>query len=85
MNICLSLMISEYWRGSNIPVIIVVWRQSDSSAYWKEVTDCVEGEERRLKFDKEADVFDARCADRIGALTIDRRTPGVYLPPLNQG
>jgi hypothetical protein len=74
-----------YWRSSNIPVIIVVWRQLDSSAYWKDVTDCVKGEERRLKFDKDADVFDARCADRLGALTIDRRTPGVYLPPLNQG
>lgn len=75
----------KYWRVSNIPVIIVVWRQSDGSAYWKDVTDCVKGEERRLKFDKGADVFDARCADRIGALTIDRHTPGVYLPPLNQG
>jgi hypothetical protein len=40
---------------------------------------------RRLKFDKDADTFDTRCADRIGALTIDRRTPGVYLPPLNRG
>ena len=75
----------KYWRTSNIPVIIVLWRESDGSAYWKEVTDCVKGEERRLKFDKDADVFDTRCADRIGALTIDRRTPGVYLPPLNQG
>jgi len=75
----------KYWRGSNIPVIIVVWRQADGSAYWKDVTDCVKGEERRLKFDKNADVFDVRCGDRIGALTIDRRTPGVYLPPLNQG
>src|SRR5258707_10015690 len=75
----------KYWRGSNIPVIIVVWRQSDGSAYWKDVTDCVKGEERRLKFDKDADVLDARCADRIGALPIDRRPPGVYLPPLNQG
>ena len=74
----------KYWNGSNIPVIIVVWRQSDGSAYWKDVTDCVKGEERRLKFDKDFDVFDARCADRIGALTIDRHTPGVYLPPLNQ-
>ena len=75
----------KYWRGSNIPVIIVLWRQSDGSAYWKDVTDCVKGEERRLKFDKEADAFDARCADRIGALTIDRRTPGLYLPPINRG
>jgi hypothetical protein len=75
----------KYWRGSNIPVIIVVWRQSDGSAYWKDVTDCTKGEERRLKFDKHVDIFDARCVDRIGALTIDRSTPGVYLPPLTQG
>jgi hypothetical protein len=75
----------KYWRVSNIPVIIVLWRKSDGSAYWKDVTDCAKGEERRLKFDKNADVFDARCADRIGALTIDRNTPGVYLPPLSRG
>jgi len=75
----------RYWRGSNIPVIIVLWRRSDESAYWKNVTDCVKGEERRLEFDKSADIFDTRCVDRIGDLTVDRRTPGVYLPPLNQG
>jgi hypothetical protein len=74
-----------YWRSTNYPVIIVLWRQSDGSAYWKDVTDSVKGEERRLKFDKAADVLDARCADRLGALTIDRRTQGVYLPPLNLG
>ncbi len=74
-----------YWRQSNIPVIIVVWRQSDDSAYWKDVTDSVRGEERRLKFDKQVDVFDKSCADRLGGLTIDRRTPGVFVPPLNQG
>lgn len=75
----------KYWRTSNIPVIIVVWRKSDQTAYWKGVTDCVKGEERRLRFDKNADVFDVRAADQIGALTIDRSTPGVFLPPLNQG
>ncbi|WP_052027130.1 DUF4365 domain-containing protein [Rhodovulum sp. PH10] len=75
----------KYWRTSNIPVIIVLWRKSDQSAYWKDVSDCVKGEERRLKFDKKVDVFDPGCADRVGALTIDRRMPGVFLPPLNQG
>jgi hypothetical protein len=74
-----------YWRTSNIPVILVLWRQSDNSAYWKDVTESIRGEERRLRFDKDVDVFDGRCADRLGALTIDRHTPGVYLPPLNQG
>lgn len=74
-----------YWKTSNVPVIIVVWRNSDQTAFWKDVTDCVSGEERRLKFDKQEDIFDQRCADRIASLTIDRGTPGVFLPPLNQG
>jgi len=73
------------WRQSNIPIIIVVWRKSDNSAYWKEVTDSVAGEERRLFFSKNDDVFDGVCGDRLGALTVDRRTPGVFLPPLNGG
>ncbi|SKA38665.1 protein of unknown function [Enhydrobacter aerosaccus] len=75
----------KLWRLSNIPVIIVLWRQSDGSAYWKDVTDSVRGEERRLQFDKAADVFDPGCADRLGALTVDRRKPGVFVPPLNGG
>jgi len=74
-----------YWRKSSIPVIIVLWRQSDGTAYWKDVSEGIQGDERRLKFDKSADVFDPSCADRLAALTIDRRTPGVYVPPLNVG
>jgi hypothetical protein len=75
----------RYWRQSNIPVIVVLWRQSDGSAYWKHVTDAAGGDERRLRFDKEADRFNGSCADRLGALTVDRRTPGVFVPPLNDG
>jgi hypothetical protein len=52
---------ADHTIRSNIPVIIVVWRQSDASAYWKDVT--AKGEERRLKFDNAADMFDARCAE----------------------
>ncbi len=74
-----------YWRQTSIPVIVVLWRQYDNSAYWKDVTDCKRGEERRLTFNKQTDIFDPSCADAIGSLTIDRRTPGVFLPPLNQG
>jgi hypothetical protein len=36
-------------------------------------------------FDKQAGVFDKNCADRLGSLTIDRCTRGVFVPPLNQG
>lgn len=74
-----------YWRKYNIPVIIVLWRQSDGTAYWKDVSEGSHGDERRLKFDKNEDVFDINCADRLAAMTIDRRTPGVYVPPLNMG
>lgn len=74
-----------YWRTTNIPVIIVLWRQSDNSAYWKDVSDSARGDERRLKFNKQADAFDKTCADRLGSLTIDHRTPGVFIPPLNKG
>ena len=74
-----------YWRQSNIPVIVVLWRQSDNSAYWKDVTDTIPANERRLRFDKTTDVFSETCADRLGALTIDRETPGVFVPPLNLG
>lgn len=74
-----------YWRQSNIPVIIVLWRRSDGSAYWKDVTDAVRGDERRLKFDKASDTFDIDCGDQLGSLTVDRRTPGVFVPPLNRG
>ena len=74
-----------YWRNSNIPVIIVLWRRSDNTAYWKDVTDAIPGNERRLRFHKSDDAFENACADRLGALTIDRRTPGVFVPPLNLG
>lgn len=75
----------SYWRHSNIPVIIVVWRQSDDSAYWKDVTDIYRGNNRKLRFDKKVDVLNSASVDRLAALTIDRSTPGVFLPPLNQG
>ena len=74
-----------YWRQSNIPVIIVLWRRSDNTAYWKEVTGAIPGNERRLRFHKTDDAFDNACADRLGALTINRHTPGVFVPPLNLG
>ena len=74
-----------YWRQPNIPVIIVLWRQSDNTAFWKEVTDAIPGNERRLRFHKTADAFDDSCADRLGALTVDRQTPGIFVPPLNLG
>ena len=49
------------------------------------MSDAIPGNERRLTFSKTADAFDNTCADRLVALTIDRHTPGIFLPPLNLG
>ena len=47
----------EYWRGSNLPVIIVLYRKSDESFYWQEVPSGFTEGERRLRFSKDGDVL----------------------------
>ena len=48
-----------YWRGSNIPVILVLVRLSDNSMFWKPVDAGSAVEPRRLRFDKAQDRLDA--------------------------
>ena len=74
-----------YWRGSNIPVIIVLVRLSDDSMYWKPVDAGTDKEQRRLRFDKAADRFGKAAADRIAALCIDRDRLGSFVPPMQSG
>ncbi len=74
-----------YWRGSNIPVIIVLVRLSDNSMYWKPVDAGSAAEPRRLGFDKAQDRFDKTAADRIAALCIARDRLGSYVPPMQSG
>ena len=75
----------ELWRQTSIPVIIVLHRISDGTFYWKSVGEGASEEPRRLQFDKQADAFDRRALDRLGALAIDRRQHGVFVPPLQSG
>jgi Domain of unknown function (DUF4365) len=42
-----------YWRGSNLPIILVLYRKSDKTYFWKEVGVDIKGEERRLRSVKE--------------------------------
>jgi hypothetical protein len=75
----------EYWRGSNLPVILVLYRQKDDSFFWKEVPhDLTEGE-RRLQFDKQVDRLDRDSVDRLAALTVPKAGFGYYVPPLGGG
>lgn len=75
----------EYWRGSNLPVILVLYRQKDDSFFWKEVPHDLTDGERRLQFDKQVDRLDRDSVDRLAALTVPKAGFGYYVPPLGGG
>lgn len=75
----------DYWRGANIPVIIVLVRLSDKSMYWKPVDAGIPAEPRRLKFQKAQDKFDKSAADKIAGLCIARDRLGSFVPPMKSG
>lgn len=75
----------EYWRTSNLPIIIVLYRKSDESFYWQEVSKDLTNEDRRLKFNKKTDKLDTDSIDRLAALTVPKKGFGYYVPPLGRG
>lgn len=75
----------DYWRSSNLPVIIVLLRLSDDSFYWKSVDQGASGEERRLVFDKAVDRLDAASLDRLAQLAVERGRLGSFVPPMRTG
>ena len=74
-----------YWRGTNIPVVIVLVNLAKHIAYWKSIESGHGAEHRRLRIDKTRDVFDKDARDAIANLCIDRGRFGVYVPALNHG
>ncbi|TAY05479.1 DUF4365 domain-containing protein [Rhizobium leguminosarum] len=74
-----------YWRPSNLPVIIVLYRESDESFYWKEIPRGDDAQERRLTFSKRDDLLDRNAANRVAALTVPKAGFGYYVPPLGGG
>ncbi|MAI60816.1 MAG: hypothetical protein CBB87_00110 [Micavibrio sp. TMED27] len=75
----------EYWRSSNLPIIIVLYRKSDESFYWKEIPKDLSSEDRRLSFNKKTDILDVNAVDRLAALTVPKKGFGYYVPPLGNG
>ncbi|AMN40485.1 DUF4365 domain-containing protein [Rhodoplanes sp. Z2-YC6860] len=75
----------DYWRGSNLPIIIVLYRKSDDTFFWKEVGNQIKDEERRLQFDKAQDVLDVNAVERLAALTVPKAGFGYYVPPIGGG
>ncbi|HEX8239899.1 MAG TPA: DUF4365 domain-containing protein [Allosphingosinicella sp.] len=75
----------EYWKGSNLPVIVVFYRRSDNSFYWKEVSRDADEAERRLQIDKTFDVLDNSTVNRLAGLTVPKAGFGYYVPALGGG
>jgi hypothetical protein len=75
----------QYWRNSNLPVIVVMYRESDDSHYWCRVQTTPGPEQRLLTFDKGRDVLDRSSLDRLAALTVPVNGFGYYVPPLGGG
>lgn len=75
----------QYWRTSNLPVIVVLYRECDDSLFWSPVPTLPEAEQRRLVIDKTKDVLDRSCIDRLAALTVPKNGFGYYVPPLGGG
>lgn len=75
----------EYWRQSNIPVIIVLVRLSDCSMYWQQVDAGRLDDPRRLDIDKKRDVFAQNAADLVAAITVEKNAFGTYVPPMLSG
>lgn len=74
-----------YWRNANLPVILVLYRQSDESFYWKEIPLDFSIDQRKLQFDKSADLLNRDAADAIAQLTVPKAGHGYYVPPLGGG
>ncbi|MEM7601805.1 MAG: DUF4365 domain-containing protein [Verrucomicrobiota bacterium] len=75
----------EYWRQSNLPIIIVLHRLSDQSFYWKPV-NLKSGEAiQKLQIDKTADSLDTSATDKLAALCVEKSGQGYFVPPLRDG
>jgi len=75
----------EYWRNTNLPVIVVLVRLSDQSIYWNDVSTGAPGDERRLIFEKAADRLDGASIDRLAHLAVERGKLGSFVPPMRSG
>ena len=73
-----------YWRDSNLPVVVLVHLEC-RTAYWKSVSEGSGSGRRRLRINKETDVFDETACDDLAALCVVKGGWGVSFPPLGSG
>jgi hypothetical protein len=75
----------DYWRGSNLPVIIVLVHLGRKEAYWKSVDAAGGQSTRRLHIDRTRDRFDRTARDAIAGLCVAKGGWGVWFPALKGG
>lgn len=72
------------WVASNVPVVLVCSDVARQIGFWKDATAYFKSPERRADrrviFDKRADVFDHTAAAALAAIAIPR-TAGLNIPP----
>lgn len=74
-----------YWKGSNLPVIVVLVHLERNEAYWKSADKGEAPAGRRLRIDKSEDAFNADARDAIADLCVSKGGFGVWFPPLKTG
>jgi hypothetical protein len=74
-----------YWKGCNLPVIIVLVHLERNQAYWKSVDTGESPSGRQLRIDKTKDLFDAGACDAIAGLCVAKSGFGMWLQPLKTG
>lgn len=74
-----------YWRSLSLPVVIVLYRDSDETYFWKNVADTKPGDDNRLVFDKAADLLDSASITRMAGLAVQKGRLGAFVPPMRGG
>jgi len=72
----------DYWRNSNVPVIIVLVHLDRNEMYWKRVDLGEAPNGRRLKINRAEDIFDRSAVDALASASVKKSTFGVYFPPM---
>lgn len=75
----------KYWKPANLPVIIVLYRKSDETFYWKEIGSDLTATNRKLRFNKTTDILNQDAVNRLADLTVPKAGFGYYVPPLGGG
>ena len=76
---------AAYWRGCNLPVIVVLVHLERGEAYWRSADTGTGPGGRRLSFDKNHHVFDANARDAIADICVAKGGFGVWFPALKTG